>query len=152
MSWKRAYGAMYCLVMISPKRFTYWKTPFKEIFNQCFPLIKVKVSSRDPPYMSPSVKHLCTVRNRNIKRYGVVKADLQAFTTPRSSKNEEENTATAENRKPLHIWLPTEAEPHIRLPRYRAPVAQLVEHRDIVREVVSSTPVGPTLRVLKITE
>ena len=31
----------------------------------------------------------------------------------------------------------------------RAPVAQLVEHRAVMREVVSSTPAGPTLRVLK---
>ena len=29
------------------------------------------------------------------------------------------------------------------------PVAQLVEHRVVVREVVSSTPTGPTLRVFK---
>ena len=33
-----------------------------------------------------------------------------------------------------------------------APVAQLVEHRAIKQEVVSLTPAGPTLRVLKITE
>ena len=32
---------------------------------------------------------------------------------------------------------------------YRAPVAQLVEHRAATQEVVSSTPAGPTLRVLK---
>ena len=32
---------------------------------------------------------------------------------------------------------------------YRAPVAQLVEHRAVTREVVSSTPAGPSLRVLK---
>ena len=32
---------------------------------------------------------------------------------------------------------------------YRAPVAQSVEHRAAMREVVSSTPAGPTLRVLK---
>ena len=31
--------------------------------------------------------------------------------------------------------------PHIN----RAPVAQLVEHRAVTREVVSSTPAGPTL-------
>ena len=31
----------------------------------------------------------------------------------------------------------------------RAPLAQLVEHRAVKREVVSSTPAGPTLRVLK---
>ena len=29
------------------------------------------------------------------------------------------------------------------------PVAQLVEHWAVTREVVSSTPAGPTLRVLK---
>ena len=32
---------------------------------------------------------------------------------------------------------------------YRAPVAQLVEHRAVTREVVSSTPAGPSLRVSK---
>ena len=32
---------------------------------------------------------------------------------------------------------------------HRSPVAQLVEHRAVVREVISSTPAGPTLRVLK---
>ena len=31
----------------------------------------------------------------------------------------------------------------------RAPVAQLVEHWAVMREVVSSTPAGPTFRVLK---
>ena len=30
-----------------------------------------------------------------------------------------------------------------------APVAQLVKYRAVTREVVSSTPAGPTLRVLK---
>ena len=30
-----------------------------------------------------------------------------------------------------------------------APVAQLVEHRAVTREVVSSTPAEPTLRVFK---
>ena len=32
---------------------------------------------------------------------------------------------------------------------HRAPVAQLVGHRVVTQEVVSSTPTGPTLRVLK---
>ena len=32
---------------------------------------------------------------------------------------------------------------------HRAPVAQLVEHLAVTREVVSSTPAGPTLRVFK---
>ena len=34
----------------------------------------------------------------------------------------------------------------------RVSMAQLIEHRIVMREVVSSTPAGPTLRVLKITE
>ena len=33
--------------------------------------------------------------------------------------------------------------------QHRAPVAQLVEHRAVMREVVSSTPARPTLGVLK---
>ena len=33
--------------------------------------------------------------------------------------------------------------------KHRALVAQLVEHRAVTREVVSSTPARPTLRVLK---
>ena len=37
----------------------------------------------------------------------------------------------------------------IKIKLNRAPVAQLIEHRSVTREVVSSTPVGPTLRVLK---
>ena len=37
------------------------------MFNECFPLIKVKVSSHDPPYMSPLVKHLCNIRNKNMR-------------------------------------------------------------------------------------
>ena len=32
---------------------------------------------------------------------------------------------------------------------HRAPLAQLVEQRAVTREVVSSTPAGPTLRVFK---
>ena len=37
----------------------------------------------------------------------------------------------------------------IRTEMFHAPVAQLVEHRAVTREVVSSTPAGPSLRVLK---
>ena len=32
---------------------------------------------------------------------------------------------------------------------HRGPVAQLVEHRVVMQEVVCLTPAGPTLRVLK---
>ena len=38
------------------------------MFNESFPRIKVKTSSRDPRYMSPLVKHLCNIRNKLINR------------------------------------------------------------------------------------
>jgi hypothetical protein len=36
------------------------------MFKESFPLIKIKTSSRDPPYMSPLVKQLCKIRNKQI--------------------------------------------------------------------------------------
>ena len=39
------------------------------MYDISFPLIKVKMSSRDPPYMSPLVKHLCNIRNKNLYKY-----------------------------------------------------------------------------------
>ena len=38
------------------------------MFNESFPRFKVKTSSRDPPYMSPLVKYLCNIRNKQINR------------------------------------------------------------------------------------
>ena len=37
------------------------------MFNESFPRIKVKTSSRDPPYMSPLAKYLCNIRNKQIE-------------------------------------------------------------------------------------
>ena len=37
------------------------------MFPSGFPQIKVRISSRDPPFMSPLVKHLCNLRNKQIK-------------------------------------------------------------------------------------
>lgn len=56
--------------------------------NKLFPLIKVKVSSRDPPYVPPPVKHLYNIRNRNTKRYGEVNAELQASVNELISNNQ----------------------------------------------------------------
>ena len=36
-------------------------------FDTCFPLIKVRTSSRDPPFMSPLVNHLLNQRKRAIQ-------------------------------------------------------------------------------------
>lgn len=38
------------------------------MFYECFPLISVRTSSRDPPFISPLVKHLLKFRNRLQKR------------------------------------------------------------------------------------
>ena len=38
-----------------------------EMYNDSFPLITVKTSSRDQPYMPPLVEHLCKIRNRSAK-------------------------------------------------------------------------------------
>ena len=50
------------------------------------------------------------------------------------------------------IWfsaLPKERFARLAILVDSAPVAQLVEHQVVMREVVSSTPAGPTLRVSK---
>lgn len=39
------------------------------LINQCFP---AKISSRNPPFMPPLVKHLCIIRNTNLKKYGLI--------------------------------------------------------------------------------
>ena len=48
----------------------WWSATLTLMYNECFPLIKVKISSRDPPFMSPLIKHLCNLRNKSMKRYG----------------------------------------------------------------------------------
>ena len=39
------------------------------MFNNCFPIIKERMSSRDPPYMSPFVKNLCKIRKKNSRSH-----------------------------------------------------------------------------------
>ena len=46
-------------------------------------------------------------------------ARRQYTSTPRSWEGEEENTAAEEHRKPIHSWLPTEGEPHIKAPWFQ---------------------------------
>ena len=38
------------------------------LFNECFPIIKVRTSNRDPPFLSPIIKHLLKKRKKAIKR------------------------------------------------------------------------------------
>ena len=39
------------------------------MFNECFSIIKGRISSRDPPYLTPLVKHLCKLRNKNSRSH-----------------------------------------------------------------------------------
>ena len=47
------------------------------MFNECFPLISVCISSRDPPFISPLVKYLLKFRNRLQKRSKPLPAGLE---------------------------------------------------------------------------
>ena len=38
------------------------------IFDECFPVIKTRVSSRDPPFLSPIVKHLLKLRKNAVNK------------------------------------------------------------------------------------
>lgn len=44
-----------------------------QIYNECFLLIKVKISSCDLPFMSPLIKHLRNLRNKSMKKHGLLK-------------------------------------------------------------------------------
>lgn len=70
-----------------------------EMYKDCFPLITVKISSRDPPYLSPLVKHLCKIRNSNAKTDSdVMKTTRQGKINDLIRKNEI-NAVRNENRK-----------------------------------------------------
>ena len=43
-------------------------TSLKRLHDESCPLIKIEVSSRDLPYMTPLIKYLCWKRNKNIKK------------------------------------------------------------------------------------
>lgn len=38
------------------------------MYDENCPLLSIKASLRDPPYMTPIVKYLCKIRNKNIKK------------------------------------------------------------------------------------
>ena len=66
------------------------------LINECFPQIKVRISSRDPPFMSPLVKHLCNLRNKQIKMG--INPDLQNQIN-KSIRNHQIRAARQENKK-----------------------------------------------------
>mgnify|MGYP002803377516 CR=1 FL=1 len=67
------------------------------MFDESFPLIKVKVSSRDPLHMTPLVKHLLKIRNKNI-RNGSTDYILQARINELIRTNQR-NAVNNENQK-----------------------------------------------------
>ena len=68
----------------------------KRMHDGSCPLIKIKVSSRDPPYMTPLIKHLCRKRNKNFKNGH--KNDLQERLNNLIRKNQT-RSIRQENRK-----------------------------------------------------
>ena len=63
--WSRIYDANTDDI---DERFELLNETLCNMSNECFPTIKVKMSTRDPPFMSPLVKHLCNLRNRELTR------------------------------------------------------------------------------------
>ena len=61
--WQEVFSVDDCELKCDELSNTFWF-----MFNECFPLISVRISSRDPPYISPLVKHLLKFRNRLQKR------------------------------------------------------------------------------------
>ena len=45
------------------------------LFEKCFPRIKVKLSTRDPPFMSPLVNHILDLRKKAIKKHDLELSD-----------------------------------------------------------------------------
>lgn len=83
---------------ILPRRFTYWITPS---FNECFPLVKVKVSSWDPlicHHWLNSCVPSRSIRSRNTRKYCDVNADLQANINE-LTRNNQVQAVRNENRK-----------------------------------------------------
>ncbi|XP_022809307.1 uncharacterized protein LOC111346277, partial [Stylophora pistillata] len=61
--WQEVFSVTDCELKCDGLTNTLWT-----MFNECFPLISVRISSRDPPFISPLVKHLLKFRNRLQKR------------------------------------------------------------------------------------
>lgn len=83
------------------------RTPMSHFYNQV--------------YESSSIKK-CILFGYIQKRFSEEfhkEARRQYTSTPRSWEGEEENTAAEEHRKPIHSWLPTEGEPHIKAPWFQ---------------------------------
>ena len=80
------------------------RTPMNHFYNQVYESFFVE-----------NVSFLAVSKKKVFKRVPQG-GETPVHGTPRSVEGEEENTAVGEHRKPLHSWLPTEGEPHIKAP------------------------------------
>lgn len=70
--WQEAFSVDDCELKCDELSNTLWT-----MFNECFPLITVSISSRDPPFISPLVKLLLKFRNRLQKRSKLLPVGLE---------------------------------------------------------------------------
>ena len=61
--WQEVFSVADCELKCDGLSNTLWT-----MFNECFPQISVRISSRDPPFISPLVKHVLKFRSRLQKR------------------------------------------------------------------------------------
>ena len=69
-------------------------------FDKSFPLIKVRTSSRDPPFMSPLVNHLLNQRKRAIQN-GNTEANTRL-----QEKNQQVNSGKSIKCSQTGVWQP----------------------------------------------
>ena len=71
--WQEVFSVVDCKLKCDELSNTIWT-----MFNECFPLISVHTSSRDPPFISPLVKHhLLKFRNGPKKRPKLLPVSLE---------------------------------------------------------------------------
>ena len=70
--WQEVFSVADCEFKCDELSNTLWA-----MFSECFPLISVRISSRDPLFISPSVKYLLKFRNRLQKRSKPLPAGLE---------------------------------------------------------------------------
>lgn len=70
--WQESFSVLACELKCDELFNTLWT-----MFYECFPLISVRTSSRDPPFISPLVKYLLKFRNRLQKRSKLLPVGLE---------------------------------------------------------------------------
>ena len=77
-------------------------------FKSCFPSIRAKMSSKDPPFMSPLLKHLLSKRNKLLRKGMALEAGLLQPRITQLIKENQLNRFRINNKKHLtgsRLWL-----------------------------------------------